>query len=308
MLSDIADMRFVRVLAPALAALLLATACQPMAQSNPAATPAASSSASASPSATPSATPADKSVFVIVLENTSYQLALRQPYIASLARQYAVATNYSQVGSPSLPNYLAMTSGSTWGIRDDNYHKLPATGLGKQLSDAGISWKAYMEGFTGDCFSSPYPYALKHNPFAYYGGACPTNVVPMADLASDLTGTTPQLSWITPGMCNDGHDCGVARSDRWLAQFVPQITSSTAWKQGGVLFIVWDESSSAGGRVALLVITPSLRAQLTMPLNHYSLEATIADRLGVPRLGLAKDATSLQPLLEAAPAQSPSRG
>src|ERR1700732_2199398 len=76
MLSDIADMRFVRVLAPALAALLV-TACQPMAQSKPAATPAASSSASAFPSATPSPTPEANHVFVIVLENTSYQLALR---------------------------------------------------------------------------------------------------------------------------------------------------------------------------------------------------------------------------------------
>jgi len=280
-----------------LVALLLMTACQPVAQSKP----ASSSAASASPSPTPAA----KHVFVIVLENTSSQLALRQPYIATLAKQYAVATNYGAVSTPSLPNYLAMTSGSTWGIRDDNYHQLPATGLGQQLSDAGISWKAYMEGFTGDCFNSPYPYALKHNPFAYYGGACPTNVVPMTDLASDLTGDTPQLSWITPGMCNDGHDCSLATSDRWLSQVVPQITSSAAWKQGGALFVVWDESSSAGGRVALLVITPNLRGQLTMPLNHYSLLATIADRLGVPRLGLAKDATSLQPQIDAAAAPSP---
>jgi hypothetical protein len=201
-----------------------------------------------------------------------------------------------------------MTSGSTWGIRDDSFHKLPATGLGNQLSGAGITWKAYMEGFTGDCFSSPYPYALKHNPFAYYGGACPPNVVPMTDLTSDLNGNTPQLSWITPGMCNDGHDCGVARSDRWLSQFVPQITSSTAWKQGGVLFIVWDESGTENGRVALLVVAPRLRGQLAMPLNHYSLLATIADRLRVPRLGLAQQATSLQPQLEAAAAPSPSSG
>jgi acid phosphatase len=304
MISDIADMRFVRVLAPSLAALLLATACQPAAQSSPAAGKPGSSSVSAAPS--PAA--AAKHVFVIVLENTSYQLALRQPYIASLAKTYAVATNYGEVANPSLPNYLAMTSGSTWGIRDDNFHKLPATGLGNQLSDAGISWKAYMEGFTGDCFDSPYPYALKHNPFAYYGGLCPANVVPMTDLASDLNGNTPQLSWITPGMCNDGHDCGVARSDRWLSQIVPQITSSTAWKQGGVLFITWDESGAADGRVALLVVAPKLRGQLTMPLNHYSLLATIADRLGVPRLGLAKRATSLQPQLEAAAAPSPSSG
>jgi acid phosphatase len=236
-------------------------------------------------------------VFVIVLENTSYQAALRQPYIASLAKDYSVATNYSAVGSPSLPNYLAMTSGSTWGISDDAFHRLPATGLGNQLTGAGISWKAYMEGFTGDCFTSPYPYALKHNPFAYYGAECPANGVPMSDLATDLNGNTPQLSWITPGMCNDGHDCGVARADRWLSQFVPQITSSTAWKQGGALFITWDESSLEDGRVALLVIAPGFHSPLTMPLDHFSLLATIADRLGVARLGEAKQATSLLPQL-----------
>src|SRR5260370_10172731 len=47
-----------------------------------------------------------------------------------------------------------------------------------------------------------------------------------------------------------------------------------------------------------LVVAPTLRGQLAMPLNHYSLLATIADRLRVPRLGLAKQATSLQPQLE----------
>ena len=71
-------------------------------------------------------------------------------------------------------------------------------------------------------------------------------------------------------------------------------------QQGGVLFIVWDESGAAEGQVALLVVAPSLRGKLTMPLNHYSLLATIADRLRVPRLGLAKQATSLHPQLEAA--------
>src|SRR2546427_8493336 len=290
MISDIGDIRFVRFLAPSLAALLLATACQPVVSAG---------------KASPSPAPAPKHVFVIVLENTPYQLAMRQRYIAGLARQYAVATNYSEISNPSLPNYLAMTSGSTWGISDDEFHTLPAAGPGKQLSPAGISWKAYMEGFTGDCFSSPYPYALKHNPFAYYGGVCPPNVVPMTDLTTDLNGDTPLLSWITPGMCNDGHDCGVARADRWLSQMVPQITSSTAWNQGGVLFITWDESGAGDGRVALLVVAPGLHGQLTMPLDHYSLLATIADRLRVPRLGLAKQATPLRPHLEAPPANRP---
>jgi acid phosphatase len=247
-------------------------------------------------------------VFVIVLENTSYQLALRQPYIASLARRYAVATNYRSVANPSLPNYLVMTSGSTWGIADDQYHRLPAGGVGSQLTRAGISWKAYMEGFTGDCFNSRYPYALKHNPFAYYGGACPANIVPMTDLAADLKSGTPQLSWITPGMCNDGHDCAVRTSDNWLAQVVPQITSSAAWRKDGVLFITWDESSSGDSRVALLVVAPSLRGQITAPLDHYSLSATISDQLGVPRLADAQQATSLSKQLQAARAQSSPSG
>ncbi|HEX9545919.1 MAG TPA: alkaline phosphatase family protein, partial [Acidimicrobiales bacterium] len=110
-----------------------------MAQSKPA--PSTAASARSTPSASP--VPTAKHVFVIVLENSSYAQALRQPYIAGLARNYAVATNYTDVGDPSLPNYLAMTSGSTWGIRDDGFHRLPATGIGNQLSDAGISWKAY---------------------------------------------------------------------------------------------------------------------------------------------------------------------
>ena len=93
-------MRFVRRLAPSLAALLLATACQPVA-----------STGKVTSSPTPPAPP--KHVFVIVLENTPYQLAMGQRYIAGLAKQYAVATNYSEISNPSLPNYLAMTSGST---------------------------------------------------------------------------------------------------------------------------------------------------------------------------------------------------
>ena len=294
MVLGIANSGHGRLIGTLLAAVLLATACQPH----------VGTSASVSPSPKPA-----RHVFVIVLENTSYQQALRQPYIASLASRYALATNYTSVANPSLPNYLAMSSGSTWGIGDDAYHQLPAGGVGSQLTGAGISWKAYMEGFTGDCFNSPYPYALKHNPFAYYGGACPANVVPMTDLGPDLKSGTPRLSWITPGLCNDGHDCGVRASDRWLAGVVPQITSSPAWRKDGVLFITWDESSAGDGRVALLVVAPSVRGQITTPLDHYSLSATISEQLGVPRLGDAKEATSLSNHLQAARAQgSPSGG
>src|SRR5258706_5060211 len=95
-------------------------------------------------------------VFVIVMENTSLVTALRSPAIERLAAKYALATNYHAVSSPSLPNYLAMTSGSTWGITDDAYHVLPAGGLGAQLTAAGVSWRAYMDGLTSaGCLRSP---------------------------------------------------------------------------------------------------------------------------------------------------------
>jgi phosphatidylinositol-3-phosphatase len=303
MIDRIGELRNGRALAPAFAAVLLATACG-SAQSGPTTSPAARSPSRPSPSPSPSPTPSPSHVFVIILENTPYQVAMAQPYISSLAKQYAFATDYHQLGHPSLPNYLGMTSGSTWGIRDDGYHRLPATGLGDALTNAGVSWKAYMEGFSGDCFHSPYPYALKHNPFPYYGGQCPANVVPMTSLAPDLNGTTPQLSWITPGLCNDGHDCGVRTADRWLSGVVPQIISSSAWQQNGVLLITWDESTNADSRVALLVVTPKLRGPISTTMDHFSLLATVSDQLGVARLGQSAQAASLHDQLQAAASPS----
>jgi phospholipase C len=233
-------------------------------------------------------------VFLIVLENASYHSALQEPFIASLAVRYAVATNYYAVAHPSVPNYLALSSGDTFGVRDDAYHQLPAVGIGQELTAHGISWRAYMEGFTGDCFSSPYPYALKHNPFAYYGGACPPNVVSMQELGPDLSGSTPQFSWITPGLCNDGHDCPLSTTDQWLSSVVPQITGSAAWRDGGVLFITWDEANTLTNQVATLVVRASLDGQrITADANHYSLLASIAAELKVPAPGRAASTARL---------------
>src|SRR5690348_2024792 len=87
-------------------------------------TPASSTVESPSPSAEPmpSPTPAPTHVFVIVLENRSYSQAMATPYIAELAARYGLATDYHGTSHPSLPNYLALTSGSTWGVADDGWH------------------------------------------------------------------------------------------------------------------------------------------------------------------------------------------
>lgn len=250
----------------------------------------------------PTPTPANKPhVFVIVMENKSPAQALSGTYTASLAQSYALLTNYHAVASPSLPNYLALTSGNTWGIRDNGYHPLPKGGIGEQLTAAGISWRAYMEGMSQDCLVDTRTYAVKHNPFAYYGGVCPANVVPFDHFQQDLASNAPRFVWITPDLCNDSHDCPVQTGDAWLASTVPQIITSSAWKANGVLFIVWDEADDArSNEVAALVIAPKMKAHTSAaPYDHYSLLATIEDRLGVSRLGDAARAQAIDDVIAA---------
>ena len=284
------------------AALLLA-ACTATAGNRAAApTPSPHASPSAAPTAPTSPAADQPHVFVIVLENRSYSEVVRMSYPAQLASKYGLATNYHGVAHPSLPNYLALTSGSTWGISDDGYHDLPAGGLGAQFTAAGIDWRAYMEGMNDGCFNSGYPYALKHNPFAYYGGTCPRQVVSFTHFSSDMSGTVPNFVWITPDLCHDGHDCSDATVNGWLEQTVPVILDSEAWKHNGVLFITYDEGEDANNSVLTLVIHPRpILHRSAQTYNHYSLLATIEDEFRVPRLGQAAHATPMSGLMAAWP-------
>ena len=254
------------------------------------------------PSPEPSSTPTPSHVYVIVLENRSYAQVVGNGYIAQLAQKYAYTANYHGVSHPSLPNYLALTSGTTYGITDDGWHNLPAGGLGAQLTAAGVDWRAYMEGMSNGCYHSPYPYALKHNPFAYYGGTCPSEVVPFTRFANDMQASVPRFVWITPDLCHDGHDCSNSTVDAWLSQTVPTILDSSAWQDNGVLFITWDEGEDSANSVLTLVIHPDPRLHRSeKSYNHYSLLATIEDDLGVPRLGGAAQAAPIDDLLATQP-------
>jgi hypothetical protein len=237
------------------------------------------------------------------MENRSYGQVVGNGYIAQLGAQYGIATDYHGVSHPSLPNYLAMTSGSTWGIADDGFHALPAGGLGAQLTDAGIDWRAYMEGMNNGCFNSRYPYALKHNPFAYYGSACPSQIVPFSQFGTDISSANvPRFVWITPDLCHDGHDCSNAVANAWLSQTVRQILNSRAWQDNGVLLITWDEGADSANSVLTLVVQPDpVVHQSATPYDHYSLLATIEDQLGLARLGLAAQATPMNDLLAPPP-------
>jgi hypothetical protein len=163
-----------------------------------------------------------------------------------------------------------------------------------------------MEDMPGVCVASDSGlYAAKHNPFVHYAnivnnpGRCNAHVVPFTSFYDDLrAGTLPSFTWITPNLCSDMHDCGVASGDQWLASVVPQIIG-TADFGTSVLFIVWDEGESnigGGGLVPLVVVSPAVQSvRSTQSANHYDLLRTITDAFQVSPLG---NAASGRPLTE----------
>jgi phosphatidylinositol-3-phosphatase len=240
-------------------------------------------------------------VVVIVMENEEYGNIVGNPgapYINGLLRSAALATASYGVSHPSLPNYLALTGGSTFGIDSDctDCH-VDATNLVDQLEGAGISWKAYMESMPSPCFkgSSSGAYAKRHNPFVYYDDIASNpdrcaKVVPFDRLNADYrSGNLPAFTWITPDLCHDMHDCSVADGDEWLSEVVPALIRALGPR--GILFLTWDEGDSdegccklaRGGRIATIVAGPTTRAgaRSTVPYDHYSVLRTVEEAFGL---------------------------
>jgi phosphatidylinositol-3-phosphatase len=232
-------------------------------------------------------------VITIVMENHAFSaVAGHSAYLNGLAAKCGLATHYSAVTHPSLPNYIALTSGGTQGITSD------CTTCNKNVPSVfgqmGGSWKAYAEsipavGYTGAHYGS---YYKKHNPAAYYmplATTYKTRAVGMAKLQTDLTaGTLPRFSFVTPNICNDEHDCTVAVGDVWLKTWMPRILASPNYQAGNTAVVItYDEGSSSSNVVYTVVVSPSTRAgvQVAASFTHYSLLGAEQSMLGVPCLG-----------------------
>lgn len=255
--------------------------------------------------------PAWKHIFVIVLENKSIDQVFgntQASYLNSLAQQYGRAAYSYGTRHPSLPNYLALLGGDTFGITSNCTDcTVNQPNLIDQLELAGISWTAYMEAMPSSCFLGDAPplYRQKHNPFIYFDSIrsnpkrC-NKIVPFTQFATDIQGTSmPNFVWITPNMCHNAHDCDLDVMDTWLHTWVPTILQSPAWRDNGVLFVTFDEGAvqdqsgcceyAAGGRIVTLVIAPMGKPAYssTVAYDHYSILRTIETAWGLPLLGKA---------------------
>ena len=235
------------------------------------------------------------------MENKDYSSVIGSgaaPYINRLAHRYGLATDYSAISHPSLPNYIALTSGSTQGISDDSgpsSHWLGAPSIFSQLPH-GAS-RSLEQNMPSNCAKDDAGgYAVRHNPEAYYtnlGQECSRYDVPF--------GAKPNLAarftFITPNLTNDMHDGSIQDGNRFLQSYVPTLMATPQYRAGDtVIFLTWDENEGAGGnQVPCIVISPYTHGVRSgARYSHYSLLRTTESLLGLPLLGGARSAGSMR--------------
>jgi acid phosphatase len=244
--------------------------------------------------------PAFKHVFVVVEENNNYSSVIgnsSMPYLNSLANAYGLATQYYANTHPSIGNYFMLTTGNIITNNDSFTGTVTADNVVRHLLTAGKTWKSYEE-------SLPYPgyiqpdtgnYARRHCPISYFSDVVNSsseklNLVPFTEFSSDLaSGHLPSYSFITPNLCNDAHNCSLATADAWLKKNIAPLISSSVFKDGGLLIIVFDESandnSHGGGRVAWVAVSPKFSKSKYKSTKLYQHQNTL--RLTLQGLGLS---------------------
>lgn len=198
------------------------------------------------------------------------------PYMNSLISECGFASNYWSYTHPSLPNYMAMTSGVSYASSPWNGDCLPAdsgctTGNNNLFNQLGSNWKGYAESMTKNCeqtndgatdSAGSQVYAPKHNPEVYYtdissecanqdvplGTVNSSNVLVSGNLYNDVeAGTLPELSTVTPNLNDDWHDGTASQADSWLKGVMGVITAGPDYQSGKLaILIVFDEGNGSG--------------------------------------------------------------
>src|SRR4051794_891976 len=296
------------------ATALLAAGC---AQSHPDAvqhtTLVPSTVAAASPTTPPPPAHPTK-VLVVVEENHSDVDAMRQmPYLSRLARTYGRTTAYRALTHNSLPNYLAMLGGSTFGVQDDVNPRgsaVPGPSVLDRAIAGGRTAKSYVESMPTRCAQDDSgSYVVRHNPWAYFSGTaaranCKRFDVPLGTTASgplrtDIDkGTLPNLGLLIPNLCHDAHDCSLATADSWLRAWLTRVAAGPDYRAGRLAIVVtFDENEGSDPDTVLtVVVSPKTHAVVSRTAyTHYSLSRYFSEITGTTPLRSAAKANSLRP-------------
>lgn len=229
-------------------------------------------------------------IFVIVFENKTPAQVLSQPTFGALAKRGVLLTNYRAVAKPSQPNYIAMLAGDPL-VRDNFSHNLPQRNLVDLMEAAGVSWKAYVQAYPGDCFaggSDKGLYARKHNPFISFDSVrndphrC-AKIVNADQLDTDIAGgKLPQFSFFVPDMKNSAHDKPIEYADAWLKTFLAPKLTDKKFMRNTLVVITFDEGLTADNAAYTVLLGDGMKAGVdAAPYTHYSLLRTIEDNFAL---------------------------
>ena len=240
-------------------------------------------------------TPLVQHVFTVVLENTDFEAAMAQPFLAQLARNGGLLTNYKVVAHPSQPNYFALTAGSTFGVSNDLV-TIDARHIGDLVEAKGGSWKVYAEQYRGHCDTGKQSgkYVRRHEPFISFKNV-QTNparcqrIVNAAQLQRDIAqGTLPNYALYVPDLDNDGHDTGVEKADRWLGSTFGPLLKNPGFRRNTLFVVTFDEGRRGDHLYTVLygdAVAPGSTSNA--PYDHFSLLRTTEQVLGLGTLGQA---------------------
>ena len=253
-------------------------------------------------------------IVMIMFENKEFGSVIGNslmPYYNQLAKENTLLTQFYAVTHPSLPNYLALMGGDTFGITSDcNKCFVNAPSLPDLLEATGRTWKTYQEDMPSPCFiGDTNSYVQKHNPFIYFdpirtdSTRCERSVVPLTTLQTDIeAGTLPNFLFIMPNLCNTSHDCPLNVADAWLQNLLTQLLPALDGSGDSYLLVMMFEEgqgthsccglpAEAGGRVPVVLYSPLVKNGFedSSPYTHYSLLKTISQSWGLPFLGHGAD-------------------
>jgi hypothetical protein len=245
---------------------------------------------------------------------------------SSIADHYFTPTN----NHPSLPNYLWLVGCTNYGITNDGSPAVNTRNttnhLAWLLDRAGVSWRCYAESLPTNRppISTVGNYVPRHVPFLYFKNIntnlayVAQHIRPFPEFANDLAqNTIARFNFITPNLTNDMHNAAGAvgrrkLGDNWLARNVPLILDSDAWKQGGLILIVWDEGTRAtadgdesDGPMGLVALAPTAKGHGYLNHQHYDHSATLRTLEDIfdvqPYLGAAATSPDLSDLFVDSP-------
>jgi hypothetical protein len=254
---------------------------------------------------------------------------------------------YTQADAPLYVDFVGSVGSDGVAVGMGSIYPAEVKTISDQLEAKGLTWKGYMQDMGASATEAKtcrHPavgapdttqkarngdqYAARHNPFVYFHSIidrpiCATNDVDLSALPGDLAAasSTPSYSFIVPNLCEDGHDApcvdgrsgGLESANEFLKTWIPRITSSPAYADGGLLIVTFDEAESdgsdccqeptgpntpnnagpmpgnGGGRVGAVLLSPYIKpgGVNDTPYNHYSLLRSTEDMFGLDHLAYA---------------------